>query len=224
MMETQGPISFSAWSMARILARAKTNTRRPIKDAIVRDNVLGKEWSAAIVERDGDIWLAKLAGKNPFVWEFRSPYRVGDLRWCREPWRVEASQDSYSPSEFDQHYPVDYRAPSDGWMHSAFAGRWRSGRYMPRWASRAVVEIDGVRAERVQGIGFDDVLAEGVQIGYTQYNGKPFNEIDCSLSPLAWRDDFRHIWASHYGHKSPYRWELNCWVWVYGFRLVESAL
>lgn len=63
--------------------------------------------------------------------------------------------------------PVLY--PADGTVRGEPIddfGRVRSGRFMPRWASRITLEVTGVRVERLQGVhqrqGLMDVESVGV--------------------------------------------------------------
>lgn len=43
-----------------------------------------------------------------------------------------------------------------------YGGKWRSPIHMPRWASRITVEITDVRVQRVQEIGANDAIEEGI--------------------------------------------------------------
>ena len=247
MMETQGPISFSAWDMARILAHEKAQTRRPVKPQPV--------W-----ETD---WPDRLSGLPPEFRDatgryFKSPYHIGDLRWCREPWRIiswdgdfwrldieyrdgtvrECTVDSERDEDWTGRvwcqcdddmekagvklnaFTELYDLPADGKLPT----RWRPGMFMPREFSRAMVEIESVRGERVQRITEDDALAEGIHL-------RPVAEThmwcwDDSLTAHAFWipvEAYRSLWNSLYGHKPPYRWDLDPFCWVYGFRLVVPA-
>lgn len=49
---------------------------------------------------------------------------------------------------------------------SAYGGKWRSPRFMPRWASRITLEIVEVRVQRVQEISVSDAISEGITAAY----------------------------------------------------------
>lgn len=71
---------------------------------------------------------------------------------------------------------------------------------MPRTASRILLEIVGVRIERLQEIGTDDALAEG--IGALGADDDPV---------LA----YRNVWDGVNGAGS---WDADPWVWVVELR------
>lgn len=78
--------------------------------------------------------------------------------------------------------------------------------HMPRWASRILLEITKVRAERVQEIGFRDCEAEGI-------DGR--NMLDAYI-----KNDYRVLWDS-INAKRGHGWETNPWVWVISFKRIN---
>lgn len=80
--------------------------------------------------------------------------------------------------------------------------RWhrRPALFMPRAASRILLEIVGVRIERLREISTDDALAEGV--GALGADGDPV---------LA----YRNVWEGINGAGS---WDADPWVWAVEFR------
>jgi len=76
--------------------------------------------------------------------------------------------------------------------------------FMPRWASRILLEITAIRVERLQDISIQDTHAEGVGI-------------QCD-SPMAVME-YSLLWESINGAGS---WDANLWVWVIEFRNISQ--
>jgi hypothetical protein len=79
--------------------------------------------------------------------------------------------------------------------------RWAPGIHMPRWASRILLEVTGVRVERLQAISTRDCWAEGIP-------ASP------DVNPI---HEYEELWESINGAGS---WAANPWVWVVEFRRV----
>lgn len=77
-------------------------------------------------------------------------------------------------------------------------------RKMPRWASRIMLEVTGVRVERLQEISRGDVMAEGC----------PFPNMQKGPDPRQW---FRDLWETING---PGSWDANPWVWAIEFKRI----
>jgi hypothetical protein len=84
---------------------------------------------------------------------------------------------------------------------------WRPSIHMPRWACRIVLQVTGVRVERLQEISRGDAMAEGC----------PFPNMAAGDDPRVW---FAGLWESTY---DPESWAANPWAWVVEFRRVEEA-
>jgi hypothetical protein len=70
---------------------------------------------------------------------------------------------------------------------------------MPRWASRITLRVTRVGVERLQSISEEDARAEGVE---------PYGHI------------FERLWDS-INAKRGYGWDVNPWVWVVSFEVME---
>jgi hypothetical protein len=81
---------------------------------------------------------------------------------------------------------------------SELKGPWKSPLYMPREASRILLEITSVRVDRLQNISEEDAIAEGVTLF-----------------------EFRDLWESIYGGKQGIRWSDDPVVWVISFKVLE---
>lgn len=85
--------------------------------------------------------------------------------------------------------------------------RWRSSRFMPRWASRIILEITNIKVERVQEITEEDARKEGYPEGLTETGMKMMNG----------RSWFFEQWARIYG----YHYDPKIWVWVIEFKRIK---
>ncbi|MGB3988457.1 MAG: hypothetical protein WBK67_02060 [Minisyncoccales bacterium] len=75
--------------------------------------------------------------------------------------------------------------------------------FMPRCASRIILEIIGIRVERLQEITEEDAISEGVDRTNTSIHGYA-------------KERFEKLWDSINGKKYP--WSSNPWVWVIEFK------
>ena len=181
------PILFSGPMANAIRDGRKTQTRRkvkfPLKDPLTGCDVAGREVNSLI--RQGD---------SP------CPYgQPGDRLWVRETWAPHA----------DMPRSAIYRCDRGGDYQDNVTPnfRWRPSIFMPRWASRILLEITAVRVERLQDISNEDALAEGVDLS----GGLRMRTMPWAL--------YRELWESINGDGS---WEANPWVWVIEFKVLEG--
>lgn len=137
----------------------------------------------------------------------RARYRVGEHLFIKERWR------NFGGREYEyqkERGAVIYAADADG----GDLGPWNSSMFMPRWASRGVIEVVDTRAEQLMAISEQDARAEGT---------KPFPndpEGDCWTDGTL-RTAFEYQWNELHGWK-PNAFQRNPAVWVYTFKLVED--
>lgn len=108
----------------------------------------------------------------------------GDRLWVRETWNKFGDYHAYRATDEDV-YPEK---------------KWRSPIFMPRVASRILLEITDVRVERLKEITAADCVCEGIEFEsdvFTTYN------------------KFRRLWKSINGPES---WGRNPWIWVITFK------
>ncbi|HBW1383903.1 TPA: hypothetical protein MEH29_001777 [Klebsiella pneumoniae] len=144
--------------------------------------------------------------------------KPGDRIWVRETFQGPLFDydlmDSYckDPTPFEKPEFCVYKADgvpapefydADDELHCC----WRPSIHMPRWASRILLEITGVRVERLKSISDGDAIREGCSTADMKSG-------DCVA------DVFARLWASIYGSDS---WNANPWVWVIEFKRVEGG-
>ena len=128
------------------------------------------------------------------------PYgQPGDRLWVKETIWLDQSGGLWG-----------YKADGIEWPPKNCGGQMRTAMFMPRWASRILLEITEVRAERLWDISLDDCIKEGMP-RYTIARGC------ASDTPPDPRWKFIELWDSLNGKKYP--WEGNPWVWVISWRL-----
>jgi len=160
---TDRPILFTGSLVRPTLDGLKTMTRRTnglegINDP--RVTVIGEP------KHVDDYWQVEVKTEayspsdiGTFPYNFSCPYGVpGDMLWMKEGWSVPAIFDDLKPSGIDSRAVGTVRYEVDGHR----TGRYRSPRFMPRWASRGMLEVTSVRVERLQEISDADIAAEGI--------------------------------------------------------------
>ncbi|WP_175663097.1 hypothetical protein [Burkholderia ambifaria] len=168
-----------------------------------------------------------------------SPYgRIGDRMWVRESHAQVFKADIPSgrptgpigtmgtPAKPDWNsryvYSADGPMPKFQWHHVGDSRpvRWTPSIHMPRWASRIMLEITGVRAERLQSITEADAIAEGIDrtaAGFWSTYGQ--SEADGTYSP---RLSYRCLWDGLNAARG-HGWDANPWVWVIQFRRIHGS-
>lgn len=185
---------------------------------------------------------------------FNCPFgSVGERLWGREK---HATSTKSSCAISGTHYEKPwYYADADiyGLLgHDGFGPvyteelSWKPSTHMPRYASRILLEITGVRVERLNDISEEDAVSEGMF--FTDYGRSCFHGLgpvgdvgDChapehthpqrpgwSHSKTTHQDQcypsakwaFVNLWKKINGAES---WDLNPWVWVIEFKILEVA-
>jgi hypothetical protein len=169
-------------------------------------------------------WLSAEVGFSPLFVAHREnglcPYgQPGDRLWTRETWAHNPRDKSFL-----------YRATdNDGalvWADGAGHNRWKPSIHMPRAASRILLEIAGVRVERLQDISEQDAIAEGIEGRYhpAAPNLWTWRDYDSKKERFSYgtavypKSVFRKLWQSINGPES---WAQNPWCWVVEFKRIE---
>jgi hypothetical protein len=216
------PIIFSGPMVKSILAGTKTQTRHIVKPQP------GDEWSPVVghyhptITRHGEMEPGpEVFGAADEAEGRVCPYgRPRDRLWVREAHKVEptpgcsfgdammarklsvfyrhgsrkdiANGGSFSGSAIHVDY-ADIDFPMDKW------GRWRPSIFMPRWASRILLDVVSVRVAQLSDMTEADARAEG----------------------FACVEEFDGYWMSLNG-KRGYPWRAGLWVWVVEFKRITT--
>lgn len=212
------PILFSGAMVRAYLAGRKGQTRRVVKG--VDPEEFPYVWGSDEVERRWDVVFADYPGDQVITRiNARCPYGVpGDRLWGREAWKPHSLYAHMKPSVMPQA-KVFYRA-DDGYAPSNTP--WVPGIHMPRWASRVLLEITGLRVERLKDISEADAIDEGV-FPAAVYGG----EVKSWLPTEDHRERFydtaveayRALWEIING---PGSWDANPWVWAVTFPKAQA--
>lgn len=213
---------------ALILGR-KSQTRRPVGVFVPP---VPLDW-LELVNALGDVSHRKPAG-DPMVaeWEGRGyktrtvlegllekcPFgKVGDRLWVREKW-------DYADCSTRAHEVIAFQA---GFSHVNTDNTWRSPIYLARRHSRILLEITGIRVEKLWDITEEDAVKEGVtekahhigtQFAYAVNQGRTgwYTDGGCL------RGGYGKLWDSL--HKKGPTWHQNPWVWVVDFHILEAPV
>lgn len=198
-MKERGMI-FNGDMVRAIIDGRKTQTRRPIKWKHTRFTEIGER-------EDGSRWPWSEDAENVCDYWHPCPFgAVGDRIWVRETW-AEAGAGAPDLKLYRANYP-EYVPTHYENVPLADEIRWTPSIHMPRWASRLMLEITGVRVERLQAITLGDICKE---IGCGLYDFRP-----ATYGFQVWED----LWKSIYGEEN---WQSNPWVWVIEFRRIEGG-
>lgn len=224
------PIVFSAEMVRAILEGRKTMTRRPVKHRhLTNANELDEYFGGGTCE-DCDACFYTVPKDSTRIC-VKCPYGVpGDRLWVKEAWRpkcMNCEDDDVRGGWYGvmPEYQADdaqgkWVEVDSAWWEKAYAegdyGRkWRNSRFMPRWASRILLEIVSVRVERVQDISPADTYAEGV--------GDCFCGGACAVDCMIMGGHkFAQLWNTIHAKKPESQWDANPWVWVIEFKVVTA--
>jgi len=187
------PILFSGPMVRAIIQGRKTQTRRVAKEITILQHVLCQE-----------------------DWPSRCPHGLpGDRLWVRETFAI-------GKRDGDVIYAADPK-----WLVNGVpvpppcnAGKrhqncWTPSIFMPRFACRIMLEITGVRVERIQDIDNADICSEGAGEGQFGFH--------CSVPATReneLRGSFAALWDSINVERG-YGWDANPWVWVIEFKRIS---
>ena len=191
------PILFSGPMVRAILDGSKTQTRRTFKGTTEHKGPYSPAYMEAHQQASG--------------WGSICPYGIpGNQLWVRETWQHNIGNGP----------PIIYRADhgaaqsvyeadlATGAWKVAVSG-WRPSIFMPRAASRILLEITDVRVQRLQEISEGDARAEGV-------TPNAFEQTSDNWGGVL----YRRLWEQING---PGSWDANPWVWAITFQMLGGS-
>jgi len=182
-------------------------------------------WIGHKPPKEGDwIWELQSEVDDTITAPISNPYgQPGDVLWVRETWAPLAVEYDYESGyceglhNVEPNIVLNYRKANPNYVSHAYAPyaiayktggewdecaedrgfKWKSPRFMPRWACRTTHPITKIKVERLQEITEEDAVKEGLKL----LQGGILSE-------------FHILWNDLYTKKPEYQWEVNPWVWV----------
>lgn len=190
----------------QILAGNKTQTRRIMKTGFTNSDLgfidYSIGWNNALFEHSSGRFA-----------EIKSPKRVGDICYLKEPYKL---------LDDELFYAFDFSDDKE----DRGLWKWKNKLFMPEKYARYFVKITNVRVQQVNDISDEDAIAEGIEQitdsiltddTYYKIYSKNIKKGVTNLPILS----FYSLWQSIH-KKEPNRMEDNPWLWVYEFELVTN--
>lgn len=199
------PITLTTQEVNAVLAGYKTQHRAPVLTSEQLKE--GFEWDFG-ADGDSAIFIKKIDDERQEVLLKPCTFGAeGDRLWVQEPSLIHCDWDWFYADNTlveckelftsnDLHLPWDDE-------HQEYTGPI-AAEYLPRWASRLLLEITDIRVERVKDITHNDSVNEGC-FNFTGYE---------KLVPIS---AFISYWMARHGDVG---WFTNPWVWVIEFKKV----
>lgn len=158
---------------------------------------------------------------GPSMWTVKCKYgKPGDELYFTEHWRTWKDLDHCKPCEISENSPIQFEADGaelHGFKKIHDIGRFRQGRFMCRWMSRARhVTILDIRAERLEEITEEGAKNEGVTLG----EDRSYSFAEHGLKYEPHKIAYRRLWDSINGPGSWQR-DKGKFVWVIKFPRYE---
>ena len=104
-----------------------------------------------------------------------------------------------------------------------YTGPWRPSIFLPRWASRFLLEVVSVEPQRLHDITEVDAKAEGIEADDCPYPETTIDVATGAVPPIprpSLRAGFAMGWDRINRKRSP--WARNDWVWAITFSVLEG--
>jgi hypothetical protein len=163
------------------------------------------------IESDDGPTLDTIQWKRPGdrLWVKETSLRFTGIPNCNKPW----SEYTLSPDNdpYKARLPIVGNEDVVKLAHDSATGVKVPSIFMPRWASRILLEVTAVRVERVQSISEEDAEKEGLKAS--------IDNITDGYFTIPARDFFEDLWDSINAKRGD-GWDANPWVWVVEFRRI----
>jgi len=197
------PILFSADMVQAILRGEKTQTRRVAYGSRIIDKTGNPRYKA------GDrLWVKETWRINEWDGDYRIAVEYKASPGLHMPW-VDFNEDSTMrliEQTYSELEKLGVETDEDGyykWEPGQSPLKWRPSIFMPRAASRILLEVKRIGVEYLQDISRNDAIAEG-------FDKQPYGEIGC----------FATYWNS-LNTKRGFGWDKNPLVIVIKFERLE---
>jgi hypothetical protein len=222
------PILFSAPMVRAILEGRKTQTRRVMKpQPTIEGNCFSWEGHRPnsklgafhSYNHDSETTNIFLSGSCHLG-------TVGDRLWVKETWLPKIAHTcgpdgcdccdvsvEYIADGASIFFPDNEITPHWVMPVAAQKGKNVPSLFMPRWASRILLEITDIRVERLNDISEQDAIAEGC------VSTAVVNEAGDDYTGLYAKEHYFELWDSIHGEGS---WLINPWVWCINFKVIEG--
>lgn len=214
------PILFNTEMVQAILDGRKTTTRRIIK-------INGELDKYEFLGTVNDVLKGTIArfryrhffGDLPWADNYKSPYKVGDILYVRETWKLSNPMGDYSRNDrtAEYIYKAGYakgKRVSIKRTDEKNLGKWKPSIHMPKDAARIFLKVTNVRVEKLKDISEDGVKYEGIE---------PRFDIKDKFSKDIAIERFRELWDSTVNKKymDVYGFDANPYVWVIEFERIK---
>ena len=136
-----------------------------------------------------------------------------DMRW--EDWYERQSAKLVEDCEKAGLKPNNDYDELYRWERDTCPTRWQPSIHMPKFAARIWLEVVSVRAERLQEISEQDIIAEGIQPDMVDSGALDPNG-GWGIDVADYHHPFMALW-DNLNAKRGHPWSANDWVWVVSF-------
>ena len=134
--------------------------------------------------------------------KWNPPYHADDILYVREAWGEGYEEGTYIYKADDKLANLpEFKESSKLIYHPSI--------HMPKEADRVWLKVKNVRVERLQDAKYFDFINEGL----------PYKQYEWEI-----REDFQKLWNSTIKKSDikSYGWDVNPWVWVIEFEVIQA--